>query len=94
MTMVPHWSGPATVTDTIDGDGARRLVQTGGERHSPAADSMDVNFATQTLGTAGTVASTLEASGVAAPKRKFDPTAQEPDRDRRAQLLGPVGPLV
>ena len=30
MTMVPHWSGPATVTDTIDGDGARRLVQTGG----------------------------------------------------------------
>jgi trehalose/maltose hydrolase-like predicted phosphorylase len=30
MTMVPHWSGPATVTDTIDGAGARRLVPTGG----------------------------------------------------------------
>ena len=94
MTMVPHWSGPATVTDTIDGDGARRLVQTGGNATKSGADSMDVNFATQTLGTAGTVASTLEASGVGAPKRKFDPTAQKPDRDRRAQLLGPVGPLV
>ena len=76
LTMVPHWSGPATVTDTIDGAGARRLVQTGANATKPGANSMDVNFATQTLGTAGTVASTLEASGVRAPKRTFDPTAK------------------
>jgi trehalose/maltose hydrolase-like predicted phosphorylase len=64
MTMVPHWSGPAKVTDTIDGAGARRLVQTGGGAVDGASHSMDVNFASQTLGTAGTVASTLEAAGV------------------------------
>jgi trehalose/maltose hydrolase-like predicted phosphorylase len=76
LTMVPHWSGPATVTDTIDGAGARRLVQTGGNATKAGPNSMDVNFATQTLGTAGTVASTLEASGVGASKPRFDPTAK------------------
>jgi trehalose/maltose hydrolase-like predicted phosphorylase len=76
MTMVPHWSGPATVTDTIDGAGARRLVPAGGNATKAGANSMNVNFATQTLGTAGTVASTLEASGVRGPKRTFDPTAK------------------
>ena len=30
LTMTPHWSGPATVTDLIDGAGARRVIQTGG----------------------------------------------------------------
>jgi trehalose/maltose hydrolase-like predicted phosphorylase len=65
MTMVPHWSGPATVTDAIDGAGARRLVQTGGGAVSGSPASIDVNFTTQTLGTAGTVASTLKpGSGV------------------------------
>jgi trehalose/maltose hydrolase-like predicted phosphorylase len=59
MTMVPHWSGSTTVTDTIDGAGARRLVQTGGGAVSGTSSTMDVNFTTQTLGTAGTVASTL-----------------------------------
>jgi trehalose/maltose hydrolase-like predicted phosphorylase len=71
MTMVPHWSGPATVTDTIDGAGARRLVPTGGGAVKDPPTSIDVNFATQTLGTAGTVASTLDAGGVNATKRKI-----------------------
>src|SRR3954452_6265014 len=59
MTMVPHWSGPATVTDLIDGAGARRLVQTGGGAVAGSTRTVDVRFASQTLGTAGSVASTL-----------------------------------
>jgi trehalose/maltose hydrolase-like predicted phosphorylase len=59
LTMVPHWSGPTTVTDAIDGAGARRLVQTGGGAVNGTSSTIDVNFTTQTLGTAGTVASTL-----------------------------------
>src|SRR4051794_18241347 len=59
MTMVPHWSGPASVRDTIDGAGARRLVQTGGGVVTGSPTSIDVNFTTEGLGTAGTVASTL-----------------------------------
>jgi trehalose/maltose hydrolase-like predicted phosphorylase len=77
MTMVPHWSGPATVTDAIDGAGARRLVQTGGGAVDGAPDSMDVNFATQTLGTAGTVASTLKANGLDASDRKISQSAAD-----------------
>jgi trehalose/maltose hydrolase-like predicted phosphorylase len=59
LTMVPHWSGHATVTDLIDGAGARRLVQTGGGAVAGGTRSVSVNFATETLGTAGTVVSTL-----------------------------------
>ena len=77
LTMVPHWNGPATVTDVIDGAGARRLVQTGGGAMSGSPASMDVNFATETLGTAGTVASTVNlGSGVNATKRDISATAQ------------------
>src|SRR4051812_26872494 len=53
MTMVPHWNGRATVTDLIDGAGARRLVQTGGGAVAGSPRSVMVKFATQTLGTAG-----------------------------------------
>jgi trehalose/maltose hydrolase-like predicted phosphorylase len=74
MTMVPHWSGPATVTDLIDGAGARRLVQTGGGAVSGSPSSMDVNFATETIGTAGTVASTISpGSGVKVTKQVVTP---------------------
>jgi trehalose/maltose hydrolase-like predicted phosphorylase len=70
LTMVPHWNGPATVSDVIDGAGARRLVQTGGGAVSGSPASMDVNFATETIGTAGTVASTVDlGSGVKPTKR-------------------------
>src|SRR4051812_16879168 len=57
MTMTPHWDGSATVTDTLDGAGARRLAGTGGGQVSD--DTMDLTFATQTLGTAGAMASML-----------------------------------
>src|SRR4051812_14004258 len=53
MTMVPHWNGRVTVTDLIDGAGARRLVQTGGGAVAGSPRSVMVKFATQTLGTAG-----------------------------------------
>src|SRR5262249_2432553 len=76
MTMTPHWSGQATVTDVIDGAGARRLVQADGGAVAGSPDSMDVNFATQTLGTPGTVASTLAVgSTVEATKRHISATA-------------------
>ena len=74
MTMTPHWSGSTTVTDTIDGAGARRLVQKGGGGVPGSSSSIDVNFVTQTLGTAGTVASTLKpGSGVNPVKRTITP---------------------
>ena len=77
LTVVPHWSGRATLTDTIDGSGARRLVQTGGGAIAGSPDSMDVTFATQTLGTAGSVASTLIVpSGLNAASRQVSPSAQ------------------
>ena len=45
MTMTPRWSGPATVTDVIDGAGARRVSQTGGGA-VPGARTVDVAFQT------------------------------------------------
>lgn len=56
VRMTPHWDGEARVTDAIDGTGARRMHATG----SAVDDrSMRVNFETDGVGTAGTVASTL-----------------------------------
>ena len=61
LTMTPHWSGDATVSDVIDGAGARRVVQTGGGPQD-GARTQDVTFRrTETVGTAGAVASTLTA---------------------------------
>jgi trehalose/maltose hydrolase-like predicted phosphorylase len=60
MTMTPRWSGPATVTDVIDGAGARRIEQTGGGAVT-GARTVDVAFRT-TTGTAGAVASTLSSA--------------------------------
>ncbi|WP_030614055.1 discoidin domain-containing protein [Streptomyces sclerotialus] len=58
LRMTPHWSGPATVTDTLDGRGARRISQTGGGAR--AGDrTQDVTFRTDGTKTAGAVASTL-----------------------------------
>ncbi|MGP9022979.1 discoidin domain-containing protein [Streptomyces sp. BR1] len=65
MSMTPHWSGEATVTDVLDGRGARRMQQTGGgDRTSgQAAPSMDVAFRTDGTNVDGAVASTLRAGG-------------------------------
>ncbi|GAA0594331.1 discoidin domain-containing protein [Streptomyces crystallinus] len=64
MSMTPHWSGEATVTDTLDGRGARRMRQTGGGDRSAGsrtAPTMDVAFRTEGTNVDGAVASTLRA---------------------------------
>jgi trehalose/maltose hydrolase-like predicted phosphorylase len=63
LTMTPRWNGRTTVTDMIDGAGARRLVPTGGGPVSGAPDTVVVGFSTQVIGTQGTVASRLVAPG-------------------------------
>ena len=75
MTMTPHWNGDATVSDVIDGAGARRVVQTGGGPQDGAL-TQDVTFDAETLGTAGAVASTLAAGpGVPATTTTRTPAA-------------------
>ena len=61
VSITPHWNGDASVSDVIDGAGARRVVQTGGGAQSGAL-TQDVTFSTETTNVAGAVASTL-ASG-------------------------------
>ncbi|MEU7135973.1 discoidin domain-containing protein [Streptomyces sp. NPDC046261] len=69
LSMTPRWSGEATVTDLLDGRGARRVRQTGGgdrtggTGHGSQAGrdgrTMDVAFRTDGTDTDGAVASTL-----------------------------------
>ncbi|MEU3710789.1 discoidin domain-containing protein [Streptomyces catenulae] len=56
LRMTPHWSGAATVTDVLDGRGARRMKATG---TASADGTMDVAFRTDGTDTDGAVASTL-----------------------------------
>ncbi|MFH8405098.1 discoidin domain-containing protein [Streptomyces sp. NPDC018019] len=58
LRMTPHWGGRATVTDRLDGRGARRMTQTGGGAR-PDGRTMDVTFRTDGTETDGAVASTL-----------------------------------
>jgi trehalose/maltose hydrolase-like predicted phosphorylase len=77
VTVVPRWTGRVTVTDRIDGAGARRLVQTGGGAVAGSPTTIAVRFATQTLGTAGAVASTLvPATSLAGASSTVSPSAQ------------------
>ncbi len=57
VRMTPHWSGDATVTDLIDGRGARMLSATGGGREP--GRTMTVGFRSEGTGTRGAIASTL-----------------------------------
>ncbi len=57
LRMTPHWGGRATVTDRLDGRGARRMTQTGGSARD--GRTMDVTFRTDGTKTDGAVASTL-----------------------------------
>ncbi|MEX2981134.1 discoidin domain-containing protein [Streptomyces sp. C36] len=65
LRMTPRWSGEATVTDVLDGHGARRIRQTGGGDRTagsgPDSRTMDVAFRTDGTNTDGAVASTLRA---------------------------------
>ncbi|ATL30202.1 discoidin domain-containing protein [Streptomyces formicae] len=62
LRLTPHWTGTATVTDRIDGRGARRIAQTGGGPRGKK--TMDVAFRTDGTRADGAVASTLKAPGV------------------------------
>ncbi|MFF1735090.1 discoidin domain-containing protein [Streptomyces sp. NPDC058247] len=61
LRFTPHWSGAATVTDLIDGRGARRIAPTGGG--AAGKRTMAVGFRTDGTRTDGVVASTLRAPG-------------------------------
>ncbi|QDQ09992.1 glycosyl hydrolase family 65 protein [Streptomyces spectabilis] len=67
LLVRPHWSGEATVTDLVDGRGARRVRQTGGgdrtggDRHGRPGPAMDVTFRTDGTKVDGAVASALRA---------------------------------
>ncbi|MEW1659104.1 discoidin domain-containing protein [Streptomyces sp. NPDC093707] len=78
LRMTPHWSGEATVTDALDGRGARRLRPAGpapGER-AGRPGTVAVGFRTDGTGTEGAVASTLRAgSGVRAVRPRPAPHA-------------------
>lgn len=58
LRMIPHWRGEATVTDLLDGRGARRMTATGGGPR-PGGRTVDVAFRTDGTRTDGAVASTL-----------------------------------
>ncbi|MFE4018294.1 discoidin domain-containing protein [Streptomyces sp. NPDC059101] len=63
LRMTPHWSGATTVTDTLDGRGARRLSPAApapGDR-ADHSGTVTVGFRTDGTGTEGAVASTLRA---------------------------------
>ncbi|KEI44325.1 discoidin domain-containing protein [Saccharopolyspora rectivirgula] len=57
VEITPHWDGQLSVTDALDGAGARRMQPNGG-----GADqrTVHVGFRTDGVGATGTVASTLE----------------------------------
>ncbi|MFG2892763.1 discoidin domain-containing protein [Streptomyces sp. NPDC048248] len=62
LRMTPHWSGSATVTDALDGRGARRMTQAGEPAGGQGSrGTMDVAFRTDGTKTDGAVASTLRA---------------------------------
>ncbi|WP_353944511.1 discoidin domain-containing protein [Streptomyces sp. HUAS MG91] len=70
LRVTPHWSGRVTVTDRIDGRGARRLTATGS---GPAGKRTSaVGFRADGTGTTGTVASTLRSPGRTHEPRRSD----------------------
>ncbi|MFD9818251.1 discoidin domain-containing protein [Streptomyces violascens] len=84
LSMTPHWSGEATVTDLLDGRGARRMSQTGGgdrtggQRGAGTAPSMDVAFRADGTNVDGAVASTLRAGrGTHSTKTQYAGQAKE-----------------
>ncbi|MGK5545916.1 discoidin domain-containing protein, partial [Streptomyces sp. URMC 127] len=93
LRVTPHWSGEATVTDLIDGRGARRIRQTGGGDRTEGSGrdgrTMDVAFRTDGTDTDGAVASALRAgSGVRADKAEAAGAAK--DLSARQSLAFPV----
>nr|WSY52043.1 discoidin domain-containing protein [Streptomyces sp. NBC_00886] len=65
LRVTPHWDGELTLTDRLDGRGARRITQTDGGRVGER--TIGVTFRTDGTGADGAVASVLDAPGRAQP---------------------------
>ncbi|MHA5049066.1 discoidin domain-containing protein [Streptomyces sp. SD15] len=65
LHVTPHWDGELTVTDRIDGRGARRITQTDAGRVGDR--TIGVAFRTDGTKVDGAVASTLDAPGIHQP---------------------------
>ncbi|MFI2073840.1 discoidin domain-containing protein [Streptomyces triculaminicus] len=93
LSMTPRWSGEATVTDVLDGRGARRIRQTGGGDRTTGSGrdgrTMDVAFRTDGTNTDGAVASTLRA-GHDVRATKSQAANEERDLSARQSLTFPV----
>ncbi|MET9914621.1 discoidin domain-containing protein [Streptomyces sp. NPDC006476] len=87
LRMTPHWSGDATVTDLIDGRGARMLSATGGGRESRR--TMTVGFRADGTGTRGAVASTL-TTGPTVRVRDTRPAGEDRSLSNRQSVGFPV----
>lgn len=61
LRVTPHWDGQLTLTDRLDGRGARRITQTDGKR--VGEHTIGVAFRTDGTGVDGAVASVLDAPG-------------------------------
>lgn len=83
LRLTPHWTGAATVTDRIDGRGARRIAQTGGGPRGKK--TMDVAFRTDGTHRDGAVASTLKAPGVTHPARRARELSNSQSADFRVR---------
>lgn len=88
LRMTPHWSGEATVTDLIDGRGARRLAPTG-TAAGPGGSTMTVGFRADGTGTTGAIASTLTA-GPSVHVRRHRPAGTANALTARQSVVFPV----
>lgn len=87
LRMTPHWSGAASVTDGLDGRGARRMAPSG--TGSQNGRTMDVGFRTDGTKTDGAVASTLRTGpGVQAGQPRREP--QKDKLSNRQRVSFPV----
>lgn len=68
LRVTPHWNGELTLTDRLDGRGARRITQTDGGRVGD--HTIGVAFRTDGTGVDGAVASVLDAPGRVQQARK------------------------
>ncbi|MGW7576276.1 discoidin domain-containing protein [Streptomyces sp. NPDC054765] len=84
LRMTPHWSGAATVTDGLDGRGARRMTPAAGRS---TGGTMDVGFRTDGTKTEGAVASTLRTGpGVRAQQLRREPQKDKLSNRRRVSF--------
>ncbi|WP_405534930.1 discoidin domain-containing protein [Streptomyces sp. NBC_00075] len=89
LRMVPHWRGRTTVTDVLDGAGARRITRTGGGPRPGSADrTIGLSFRTDGTNVDSAVASTLVLGGSAARAGVDRSDMPRRQADRRAADIG------